>query len=394
MENMKFCSELDKYIVLKLSLDNYKYMPHSLEKGFEIAGAEIKPKIRKDEKRMLKSYFQNWTAPFYGNLKGWRKNSPIYLLKHGYLVGGLYVCGRNEFDDDEQWGQLHYFFVDPKFRGKGYHNLLFSEGVRRAQSWGLQGVYINTDRYGLPKVYKRWGAVFWKEIPKSSLCHKHPNLGHHNWLVYKIMDKAIGEAVRKYAKGKLLDIGCGEKPYENMTKPYITEHVGLDHENSIPNKSKVDLFGNAYNILVENEYFDTILCTAVLEHLEEPHKAIMETNRVLKTGGYCIYTVPLFWHLHEEPRDFYRFTKYGLKYLFEKNGFEIVELKPLSGFWVTFGQLFVYYLRRFRSRRKINPLWWLIPPIGVVIQGIAYMLDHLDKAEQWTWMYIVIAKKK
>jgi hypothetical protein len=102
----------------------------------------------------------------------------------------------------------------------------------------------------------------------------------------------------------------------------------------------------------------------------------------------------LFWHLHEEPRDFYRYTKYGIKYLFEKNGFEIVKLKPLSGFWITFGQLFVYYIYRFRKGGKLNPLWWLIPPIGLVLQGIVYILDYLDKAEQWTWMYLVVARKK
>jgi len=79
-------------------------------------------------------------------------------------------------------------------------------------------------------------------------------------------------------------------------------------------KSKIDLFGTAYNIPVDDNYFDTALCTAVLEHLEETSDVTKETHRVLKAGGYAIYTVPFFWHLHEEPRDFYRYTKYGLKY--------------------------------------------------------------------------------
>lgn len=95
---------------------------------------------------------------------------------------------------------------------------------------------------------------------------------------------------------------------------------------------------------MDDESVDTILCTSVLEHLELPWKAIKEMNRILKSNGCIVDTVPLFWHLYEEPRDFYRYTKYGLKYLFEKNGFEIVELKPLSDFWVTFGQELVYYL--------------------------------------------------
>jgi len=220
------------------------------------------------------------------------------------------------------------------------------------------------------------------------------NIITKSWLVYKIADKNLKIAAQTYSKKKLVDIGCGNKPYTDFFAPYVTEHIGVDHENTLHDKSKIDLFGTAYNIPVDDDYFDTAICTAVLEHLEEPNDAIKETYRVLKAGGYAIYTVPLFWHLHEKPRDFYRFTKYGLRYLFEKNGFEIVELKPLSGFWVTFGQELVYYLWRFRVGGKLNPLWWIIPIIGAVIQGISYLLDKIDHPEGFTWMYMVVARKK
>jgi hypothetical protein len=106
----------------------------------------------------------------------------------------------------------------------------------------------------------------------------------------------------------------------------------------------------------------------------------------------AIYSVPFIWHLHEEPRDFYRFSKHGLKYLFEKVGFEIIELKALSGFWVTFGQMFVYYLYRFNR----GPFRWfrVIEILGLLIQGFSYFLDKLDKTEQWTWMYMVVTRRK
>lgn len=108
-------------------------------------------------------------------------------------------------------------------------------------------------------------------------------------------------------------------------------------------------------------------------------------------GGVAIYSVPFIWHLHEEPRDFYRFSKYGLKYLFEKAGFEIIEINALSGFWVTFGQLFVYNISRFnRGPLRLIPV---IPVIGLLIQAGSYLLDRIDKTEQWTWMYMVVARK-
>lgn len=211
-------------------------------------------------------------------------------------------------------------------------------------------------------------------------------------LVEKIVYDNLINYGSQYLQGKLIDIGCGTKPLEKYLVPYITEHIGVDHEATLHDKSKIDLFGTAYQIPADDNSFDSAICTAVLEHLEEPELALKECHRVLKSGGVAIYSVPFIWHLHEEPRDFYRFTKYGLKYLFEKVGFEIIEIKALSGFWVTFGQLFVYNLYRFN--RSVIKWTHIIDVIGLLIQGVVYVLDKLDKTEQWTWMYIVIARKK
>jgi SAM-dependent methyltransferase len=211
-------------------------------------------------------------------------------------------------------------------------------------------------------------------------------------LVKWIVQKHLVETTSKYFKGSLIDIGCGTKPYQELVAPYITEHIGVDHEKTLHDQSNIDLFGTAYEIPSEDNFFDSALCTAVLEHLEEPELALKECHRVLKPGGVAIYSVPFIWHLHEEPRDFYRFSKYGLKYLFEKTGFEIIEIKALSGFWVTFGQLFVYNLYRFN--RSIVKWTHIIDIIGLLIQALAYALDRVDRTERWTWMYMVVAKKK
>ncbi len=212
-----------------------------------------------------------------------------------------------------------------------------------------------------------------------------------NLLIYQIHDRQLKLYSSKYLKGHLIDIGCGTKPYQDLLAPYITKHIGVDHESTLHNQSNIDLSGTAYKIPVEDASFDSAICTAVLEHLEEPELALRECHRVLKSGGTAIYSVPFIWHLHEEPRDFYRYSKYGLKYLFEKSGFEVVELKALSGFWVTFGQLFVYNLYRLNR----GPLRWfrIIDAIGLLIQALSYGLDRIDKTEQWTWMYIVVARK-
>ena len=217
----------------------------------------------------------------------------------------------------------------------------------------------------------------------------------HNQLINRIHDKELLNLLETYVKEKkesLIDIGCGTKPYKQMLGKFVKNHIGVDHELSIHDKKNVDLVGTAYEIPVKDNSFDIAICTAVLEHLEEPEQAIRECYRVLNSNSLAIYSVPFIWHLHEVPRDFYRFTEFGLKYLFEKVGFEVKEIKALSGFWVTFGQLFVYYIYRFNR----GPIKWLriVDLIGLILQGLFYGLEKIDKAESWTWMYIIVAQKK
>jgi SAM-dependent methyltransferase len=212
-----------------------------------------------------------------------------------------------------------------------------------------------------------------------------------NLLVNAIHDRKLRELGAKYLKGALIDIGCGTKPYREMLAPFVKAHVGVDHEGSLHDKSMIDLFGTAYKVPVPDQSFDSAICTAVLEHLEEPEVALRECYRVLRSGGAAIYSVPFIWHIHEEPRDFFRYSRYGLRYLFEKVGFEVVELHALSGFWVTFGQLLVYNVYKLnRGAMRYIPI---VPAIGLLIQGLSYVMDRLNKDERWTWMYMVAARK-
>jgi SAM-dependent methyltransferase len=223
--------------------------------------------------------------------------------------------------------------------------------------------------------------------------YSHYPLRSPAFLVARIAGKCIEEAAAKYFNGKLIDIGCGEKWKKDLVGGYVDTYIGLDHEDTQHDKSFIDLLGTVYEIPAEAGTFDCALCTAVLEHVEEPSRAIAECCRVLKTGGYAIYTAPLSWPLHEEPRDFFRYTRYGLKYLFEKNHFKIIEIKPLAGFWVTAATSWAYYLQRFRKRSRLNPLRWLAAPLTICSHSFAYLLNKIDRSEKFTWMYLVVVQK-
>ena len=128
-----------------------------------------------------------------------------------------------------------------------------------------------------------------------------------NLLVHHLHDVRLRDAAARNLHGRLVDIGCGTKPYADMFRASVDEHVGVDHEASPHDTSQLDLFGSAYEIPAPDASFDCAVSTAVLEHLEEPERALRECHRVLKPGAAAIYSVPFIWHIHEAPRDLYRF---------------------------------------------------------------------------------------
>jgi SAM-dependent methyltransferase len=212
----------------------------------------------------------------------------------------------------------------------------------------------------------------------------------HNWLIHRIHDKYLMNTLETYADGLLIDIGCGRKPYINLINKLGILYIGLDHPGSPHRELLVDIFALAHETGIAKDSVNTILCTFVLEHLEFPGLAIKEFYRILSPGGFLILSAPLFWHIHEAPRDYYRFTKYGLLRLFEEAGFEVVNIIALSGFIVTYSQEFVYFLFHFKQGLLKYP----IAIIQGLIQIAAYLLHKWDQSDEFTWAYLIIGKKQ
>lgn len=228
-----------------------------------------------------------------------------------------------------------------------------------------------------------------KLIPKKLRQFSH--VSEHNWLIHQLMVDFLSEAAANHASNVLVDIGCGQKPYRHIFSDYVTKHIGIDLATSPYVDESVDIIGDAYQTNLDDSSCDVVLCTEVLEHLEEPQRAIQEIHRILKHKGKVILTVPFFWHIHEPPRDFYRYSRYGLRYLFEKGGFEVVELKPISGFIVTFTQLSIYYFLRFQKGFILRPFGRLF---NWIFQYFALFANRYDQSTKFTNLYCLVAEKK
>jgi len=123
---------------------------------------------------------------------------------------------------------------------------------------------------------------------------------------------------------EMLDVGCGTSPFREFFSNM--DYTGVDKFEEREDIIQAD----AHELPFEENSFDLVLCTEVIEHTEKPRKVLSEINRVLKDGGELILTTPQTWCLHYEPNDYYRYTKYGLEHLLEDQGFEIEEMEQFG----------------------------------------------------------------
>jgi len=135
-----------------------------------------------------------------------------------------------------------------------------------------------------------------------------------------------------YVKGRLLDIGCGEKPYLDIFSPHTVSYTGIDIPQSLHKKDAVDIFANAHHLPFKKDTFDTVLCLEILEHVKQPLEVLKEIHRILKPGCVLVLSAPQNYWLHNDPKDFYRFTQQGLIELVEgQAGFTINYVHSLGG---------------------------------------------------------------
>ena len=212
-----------------------------------------------------------------------------------------------------------------------------------------------------------------------------------SWLVHRIVRRCIGAAAADHARGLLLDIGCGQRPYEPLLLQYARAYVGLESDRTRYGSSPhpPDMWGSGLSLPLRDQRADTIVAFQVLEHVPAPARLFAECRRVLRPGGCLIETAPHIWGVHEEPEDYFRFTGFGLANLSRQAGLRVDSVRAMAGYWVTAGTRLCYYLQHFE---KIG-LALLLRPVYAVIQIAAMTLDRLHRVEGDTWNFILVASK-
>jgi SAM-dependent methyltransferase len=199
----------------------------------------------------------------------------------------------------------------------------------------------------------------------------------------------IEDAVGAFAGGlpdraRVLDAGAGEGRYAGYFARQRYCGVDLAVGDTAWDYGRLDVVAGQFAAAIH---------IVTIEHLAEPARALQEIAQTLAPGGLLLVAAPHEWEVHQAPHDYYRYTRYGLRYLLERAGFEVLDLRPAGGYF------------RLLARRLLNGLqffsggirWVGFVPAAMLLVPPALILpffDFLDRDCNFTLGYIATARKR
>lgn len=206
-------------------------------------------------------------------------------------------------------------------------------------------------------------------------------------------EASIEDAVRAFAaetpKGALVvDAGAGEGNYRGFFKDHLYVGLDLGIGDMQWDYSRLDVVGDLSALPFRDAAFDGAINIVTLEHVKEPARVMEEIGRVLRPQGRLLVVVPHEWEVHQEPHDYFRYTRHGMRYLLERAGFSDIAIEPVGGYF------------RLLARRLLNGLQFF-PGLWMPVAAIFFappalllpLLDSLDKRRNFTLGYICTARK-
>jgi len=184
----------------------------------------------------------------------------------------------------------------------------------------------------------------------------------------------ISKKILKFSKPKqkLLNIGSSTKEFRNKIQAHISRNIFVPigkygikvTHTDIQDAEGVDLVGNLLDEefikILEKEKFDFILCSNLLEHLDDINPICNIIERILKKNGYAIITVPYNYPYHLDPIDnMFRPTVKELSKKFKN--LEIIdgEILNASSYNTKLGKLEKNYFQKLINNPKMLALIFL-----------------------------------
>jgi SAM-dependent methyltransferase len=198
--------------------------------------------------------------------------------------------------------------------------------------------------------------------------HRHPARSLPSWSIRQPLADWLRREGAAAAGKRVLDVGSGVKPYY----PFFAgaaEYVGVDVKENVD----ADLVGSADAIPVEDGSFDVVLCTQVLEHVDDPAAVVRELARVTAPGGRVLASTHGVMLYHPNPQDLWRWTHTGLQRLFEDGGgWSQLTVEPGAGSAECVAMLVANYLHLLAKRAGAESL---AKPFVSALNAAAHALD-------------------
>jgi SAM-dependent methyltransferase len=164
---------------------------------------------------------------------------------------------------------------------------------------------------------------------------------HPQWLIRRTKN-GIVSLINQIGEDKLvLDIGCFDK-WTKQYCPISCSYIGLDYYETARYwyGTKPDIYGDALSLPIQPNCIDVVLLIDVLEHISDTERLLGQIYNILKDDGLVILSFPFLYPLHDEPRDFVRFTSYGFQKLALRKGFNIDSCEAIGSPMLTSTFLF------------------------------------------------------
>ena len=208
-----------------------------------------------------------------------------------------------------------------------------------------------------------WPGAARRDVPWSSPTHavRAPLAA---WL-----QEEARRAGTDFGRYRLLDVGCGPKPYYPFFEPFTSEYVGVD----VVENPAAELRGPVEALPVPDASFDVVLCSQVLEHCDDPAQAVRELRRVTRPGGRVLASTHGVQVYHPSPVDLWRWTHAGLERLFTQSAaWSSVTVRPSSGTTACLGMLASIYIDLLSRRAHVAPAG------RALVSGINHAAAALD----------------
>lgn len=186
------------------------------------------------------------------------------------------------------------------------------------------------------------------------------------WALRTPLTEWLEEQAQATPQGsRVLDVGCGRKPYYPIFADRASAYVGVD----VVENPVAELLGPVEAIPAEDGSFDVVLCTQVLEHCDDPAQAVRELRRVTAPGGRVLASTHGTWVYHPSPQDFWRWTHTGLERLFRQNGeWESVDVAGAQGTAGTLAMILATYVDIALRRTSLSrPPVWALNRVGAAL---------------------------